>query len=249
MNNSLTVTLLKELGNHGMAEEFSNIITLPMQKRPSLDAAVAKMAETEQLHRKKVKAEKLIKAAKLRMRAFVEDVECSADRNLTEAELTELAGCGFIERGEFVIAIGKTGCGKSYLINALARQACMNGYKTIFLNMNHFVDEIAQARLSGTYQKLIAKLNRNDLIVLDDFGLQPMNSDTRLALFHLLEERYAEKSVIIASQLPLDKWYSYLADSTTADAIMDRIVNNSTIISLKGDSMRGRKKKTDTSQR
>ena len=106
-----------------------------------------------------------------------------------------------------------------------------------------FVDEIAQARLDGTYRKLIAKLNRNDLVVLDDFGLQPMNPDTRLALFQLLEERYGEKSVIIASQLPLDKWYSYLTDSTTADAIMDRVVNNSTIINLTGDSMRGRKKR------
>lgn len=201
------------------------------------------MAEAEQLHRKKVKAEKLLKAAKLRMKAFIEDVECSIARNLTEAELTELADCGFIIRGEFLVITGKTGCGKSYLANALARQACLNGLRAVYLNMNSFVDEIAQARLDGTYRKLIAKLNRNDLVVLDDFGLQPMNPDTRLALFQLLEERYGEKSVIIASQLPLDKWYSYLTDSTTADAIMDRVVNNSTIINLTGDSMRGRKKR------
>jgi DNA replication protein DnaC len=177
------------------------------------------------------------------MKAFIEDVECSIARNLTEAELTELADCGFIIRGEFLVITGKTGCGKSYLANALARQACLNGLRAVYLNMNSFVDEIAQARLDGTYRKLIAKLNRNDLVVLDDFGLQPMNPDTRLALFQLLEERYGEKSVIIASQLPLDKWYSYLTDSTTADAIMDRVVNNSTIINLTGDSMRGRKKR------
>jgi DNA replication protein DnaC len=243
MNNSITTGILRELGNHGMADEFSNIIVLPIQRRPSLEAAVAKMAEAEQLHRKKVKAEKLLKAAKLRMKAFIEDVECSIARNLTEAELTELADCGFIIRGEFLVITGKTGCGKSYLANALARQACLNGLRAVYLNMNSFVDEIAQARLDGTYRKLIAKLNRNDLVVLDDFGLQPMNPDTRLALFQLLEERYGEKSVIIASQLPLDKWYSYLTDSTTADAIMDRVVNNSTIINLTGDSMRGRKKR------
>jgi DNA replication protein DnaC len=243
MNNGITTGILKELGLHGMADEFDRIIMLPIQRRPSLDAAVAKMAEAEQLHRKNAKAEKLLKAARLRMKAYIEDVECSTARNLTEAELTELADCGFISRGEFLAIIGKTGCGKSYLANAIARQSCLNGLRTIYLNMNSFVDEIAQARLDGTYQKLIAKLNRNDLIVLDDFGLQPMNQDTRLALFQLLEERYGEKSVIIASQLPLDKWYSYLADSTTADAIMDRIVNNSTIINLLGDSMRGRKKR------
>lgn len=243
MNNSITTSLLKELGNHGMAEEFSNIIALPIQRRPTLEASVAKMAEAEQIFRKKAKAEKLIKAAKLRMRAFIEDIECSIERNLTEAEMAELSDCSFISRGEFLIIIGKTGCGKSYISNAIARQACMNGLRTVCLNMNSFVDEIAQARLDGTYQKLIAKLNRNELIVLDDFGLQPMNADTRLALFQLLEARYGEKSVIIASQLPLDKWYSYLTDSTTADAIMDRVVNNSTIINLMGDSMRGRKKR------
>ena len=243
MNNSITASLLRELGNHGMADEFSNLIILPMQRRPSLDAAVAKMAEAEQLHRRKAKAEKLVKAAKLRMKAYIEDVECSTARNLTEAELAELADCGFIQRGEFAVIIGKTGCGKSFLANALARQACLNGFRTVYLNMNSFVDEIARTRLDGTYQKLIAKLNRNDLIVFDDFGLQPMNQDTRLALFQLLEQRYGERSVIIASQLPLDKWYSYLTDSVTADAIMDRLVNNSTIINLTGDSMRGRKRR------
>ena len=243
MNNSITAGILKELGLYGMADAFSSIIMLPMQRRPSLDAAVAKMAEAEQLYRKNAKAEKLLKAAKLRMKAYIEDVECSIARNLTEAELAELADCSFVSRGEFLIITGKTGCGKSFLANALARQACHNGFKTVYLNMNSFVDRIAQARLDGTYQKFIGKLNRNDLIVLDDFGMQPMNQDTRLALFQLLEERYGEKSVIIASQLPLDKWYSYLTDSTTADAIMDRVVNNSTIVNLMGDSMRGRKKR------
>lgn len=249
MNNSITISLLKELGLHGMAEQFSDFIILPMQKRPSLDAAVAKMAEAESLYRKRTKAEKLIRAAKLRMKAYVEDIECSIGRNLTEAELAELADCSFIRRGEFLIVTGKTGCGKSFIINAIARQACLNGLRSIYLNMNRFVDDIAQARLDGTYQKLINKLNRNDLIVLDDFGLQPMNPDTRLALLQLLEERYGEKSVIIASQLPLDKWYSYLSDSTTADAIMDRIVNNSIIINLAGESWRGRKKRAVASQR
>ena len=243
MNNSITAGILKELGLYGMADAFSSIIMLPMQRRPSLDAAVAKMAEAEQLYRKNAKAEKLLKAAKLRMKAYIEDVECSIARNLTKAELAELADCSFVSRGEFLIITGKTGCGKSFLANALARQACHNGFKTVYLNMNSFVDRIAQARLDGTYQKFIGKLNRNDLIVLDDFGMQPMNQDTRLALFQLLEERYGEKSVIIASQLPLDKWYSYLTDSTTADAIMDRVVNNSTIVNLMGDSMRGRKKR------
>lgn len=242
MNNSITVRILEELGLSGMAQKFSELIILPIQKRPSLEAAVAKMADAEQCHRQKAKAEKLVKAAKLRMKAYIEDVECSLERNLTEAELQELADCSFIRRGEFLIITGKTGCGKSFLANALGHQACQNGLRTEYMNMNRFVDAIAQSRLDGTYQKLITKLNRNDLIILDDFGMQPMNADTRLALFHLLEERYGEKSVIIASQLPLDKWYPYLSDSATADAIMDRIVNNSTIINLKGESMRSRKR-------
>ena len=109
--------------------------------------------------------------------------------------------------------------------------------------MNSFVEKIALSRLDGTFLKMITSLEKNDLIILDDFGLQPMDTNTRLALLQILEERYDRKSVIIASQLPIAKWYDYIGDATLADAIMDRLVSKANKIELRGESMRQKKKK------
>ena len=119
----------------------------------------------------------------------------------------------------------------------------MLGLRTEYMNMNHFVDTIAQSRMDGTFQKLLKRLDRNDLIIFDDFGLVAMNADTRIALLQILEDRYEKKSVIIASQLPVDKWYDYIAEATLVDAIMDRLVNSSNLIKLEGPSMRQRRKR------
>jgi DNA replication protein DnaC len=119
----------------------------------------------------------------------------------------------------------------------------MLGYRTAYLNMNSFVEKVALSKLDGTFLKMITSLERNDLLILDDFGLQPMDTNTRLAMLQILEERYERKSVIIVSQLPINKWYDYIGDPTLADAIMDRLVSNANKIELKGESMRQKKKK------
>lgn len=115
-----------------------------------------------------------------------------------------MADCSFVRRGDNLLITGLTGCGKSYLACALGHQACSIGISTLFLSMNHFADELTKARLEGTYQKLTKKLGKKDLLILDDFGLQPLTLKARLALLTLLEDRYEEKSVIITFQLPLD---------------------------------------------
>ena len=109
--------------------------------------------------------------------------------------------------------------------------------------MNKFIERIALSKIDGTFLKVITHLEKNELIILDDFGLQPLDVNSRLALLQILEERYDRKSVIIISQLPISKWYDYIAEPTLADAIMDRLINNATHIELKGESMRKRQKK------
>ena len=109
--------------------------------------------------------------------------------------------------------------------------------------MNRFIEKITLSKLDNTFLKMITSLEKNDLIILDDFGLQPMDTNTGLALLQIPEERYERKSMIIASQLPISKWYDYIGDPTLADAIMDRLVANANKIELKGESMRQRKKK------
>lgn len=243
MNTQETIIQLKELKLKGMAASLEAIMNLPVQNRPTLELAVARMVEAEQQDRRDRKTEMYLKTSRLRYTSLLEDVICGTDRNFTKEDLAALSDCSFIRRHENLLIQGKCGCGKSFLACALGRQACILGYRTVYLNMNSFVEKVAISKLDGSFLKMITNLEKNDLIILDDFGLQPMDMNTRLALLQILEERYERKSVIIASQLPIAKWYDYIGDATLADAIMDRLVANANKIELKGESMRQRKKK------
>lgn len=243
MNTQETIIQLKELKLKGMAASLEAVMTLPVQNRPTLELAIARMVEAEQQDRRDRKTEMYLKTSRLRYTALLEDVICGADRNFTKEDLAALSDCSFIRRHENLLIQGKCGCGKSFLACALGRQACILGYRTAYLNMNSFVEKVTISKLDGSFLKMITSLEKNDLVILDDFGLQPMDMNARLALLQILEERYERKSVIIASQLPIAKWYDYIGDATLADAIMDRLVANANKIELKGESMRQRKKK------
>lgn len=242
MESKFLTDQLKSLKLHGMAEAVNDMLLMPIQLRPSFESAVSKMIESEISFRDENRTARLLKAAKLRIKALIDDVTCSTARNLTTEQLAAIADCGFIRRGENLLITGLTGTGKSFLACAVGNQACTLGLKTLYLSMNHFADQLKQARLDGTFEALLAKLNKNDVIILDDFGLQIMDSNTRIGLLTLLEDRYEKKSVIITSQLALDKWYDYIAEATLADAIMDRLINSSHHIALDGPSLRRRKK-------
>lgn len=243
MNTQENIIQLKEMKLKGMAASLETIMNLPVQARPTLELAIARMVEAELQDRRDRKTEMYLKTSRLRYTALLEDVICGTDRNFTKEDLAVLSDCSFIRRHENLLIQGKCGCGKSFLACALGRQACILGYRTVYLNMNSFVEKVAISKLDGSFLKMITALEKNDLIILDDFGLQPMDMNTRLALLQILEERYERKSVIIASQLPIAKWYDYIGDATLADAIMDRLVANANKIELKGESMRQRKKK------
>lgn len=234
---------LKDLKLYGMAESFGGTASLPVQMRPKFEDAVVNMIEAERRFRDDTRAARLRKASKLKCNVYVSDISCGVARNLTQDTLSKLADCGFMRRGENLVITGKTGTGKTYLACALGNQACTLGIKTLYLNMNRFTEVIKQAKLDGTFNKLVSRLDKKDLLILDDFGLQPIDQQARLGLLTLLEERYEKKSMIIVSQLKLEKWYDYLNEPTIADAIMDRITGTSHQVHLTGESMRKRKTK------
>ena len=240
MNRDQTLSQLKELNLQGMYEAYESIIHLPMDKQPEAHYMLADLVEKEKYSRQNKRMEMYLKLSKIRYNAQIQDIECSKERNLSKETLSTLSDCNFIKKSQNILISGSTGCGKSYLACAIAHQACSLGYKTLYLNMNKFVEQIAISKIDGTYVKQLNKLERHSLLILDDFGLQSLKSDTRLALLQILEDRYKRKSTIIASQLPIAKWYEYIGDPTIADAIMDRLIYNAHNIELKGPSMRER---------
>ena len=157
--------------------------------------------------------------------------------------LLSLSDCGFIDRAQTILIDAKTGCGKSYLACALGRQACFMGYRVEYYSMNKFIEKIALARIDGSLLKLVNHIEKNDLIIFDDFGLQPLDNDSRLALLQILEDCYQRKAVVITSQLPVKKWYDYIGEPTLADAIINRLTANALRIELKGESLRRMKQK------
>lgn len=235
---------MQQLRLQGMHHAYRSQLELPMNQQLEGHDLIAYLLQSEELSRANEKTAYYLKLAKLRLQATVEQIECSASRNLTKQQLAVLSEGRYLQEGENILITGATGCGKSFLACALGHQACLQGYKTAYLNMNRLIEKVTLSKLDGSYIKLLNHLERQTLIILDDFGLQPLTQEIRLTLLQLLEDRYGKKSIIITSQLPVSKWYEHINDPTLADAIMDRLTANAHRIELKVESMRRKKSKT-----
>jgi DNA replication protein DnaC len=241
MNTQLTIDHLTKLKLHGMARAYQAVLSMPVQDQPTINQFMARIVESEIQERTHKRTDLYLRLSKLRYNAVIENVHCSTHRNLDKEKILTIADCGFIERAENILITGATGCGKSFLACAIGRQACSFGYRTLYFGMNRFLDKISMSKLDGTYMKLLNQIEKTHLIILDDFGLYPLDNVTRLSLLQILEDRYGKKSVIITSQLPINTWYNFFGESTVADAIMDRLAVNAHHFELKGESLRKKK--------
>jgi DNA replication protein DnaC len=241
MNTTQTLQQLQQLKLQGMAASYRSQLELPIHQQLESHELIAQLAQAELLNRNNERTAYFLKLARLRLPATPEQIECSVARNLTKQQLAALLEGQYIKSGETVLISGPTGCGKSYLACALGHQACNQGYKVLYLNMNRLIEKITLAKLDGSYLKVLNHFERVPLIILDDFGLQPLEQTMRVALLQILEDRYAKKSVIVTSQLPVAKWHSYINEPTLADAILDRLTAKAQRIELKGESMRRKK--------
>jgi DNA replication protein DnaC len=238
MNHQATLDNLQQLKLTGMAEAYSNMLQLPVHQHTNGHELLATLAEAETLHRQNKKSQQYLTLSKLRFDAVIQEIHCTPERNITADQLSVVASFNFMRIPQNIIITGATGSGKSYLACAIGRLACHLGHKTLYLNMNRFIEKIATSKLDGTYIKMLNQIERIPLLILDDFGLQPLDQTQRLALLQILEDRYAKKPTIVASQLPVSRWHEYLADPTIADAILDRLTANANRFDLKGKSMR-----------
>ena len=238
MNRQLTLDRLHELKLTGMERVYRSIAGMQPDEQPTTDELMARLVEAEHLERMQKRMQVLIQQSKLRYDATLEQVYCNKERNFTRDQQATLADCNFILRAENVLITGATGTGKSFLACAIGRQACNLGYKTLYLPMNRFLEKLALAKIQGTFLKLLDQLQKIQLIIFDDFGLQALTDDARLAFLQILEDRYGQKATVVASQLPVDKWHAYINQPTLADSICDRLTAKAIRITLQGCSLR-----------
>ncbi len=182
--------------------------------------------------------ERLIKTANFRYEASLEHIDYKMDRGLERNLMERPANLGFLAEGRNIFFVGSTGTGKSYMATALGYKACQKGHKVLYANTARLMAQLKMAKTKGTILQELKKIERTELLILDDFGLQPFDSTGRTFLIDIIEDRHGKKSTIIASQIPVGAWYDAIADKTVADALMDRIVHDAIRIELKGESMR-----------
>jgi DNA replication protein DnaC len=172
----------------------------------------------------------------------LEDVYYNTDRNIDKNQILRFADCSFIGRSENILITGATGIGKSYIASALGYHACGLGYKVVYHNVPKLLSKLKMSKADGSYGKEVARIERQQLLILDDFGLQPLDGPSRAALMELVEDRHGKGAMIITSQVPVNKWYDVIGEQTIADAILDRIVHNAHRLELQGESMRKKRR-------
>jgi DNA replication protein DnaC len=182
--------------------------------------------------------QRLLKNASFRYGASIEELSYDASRGLEHAKVLSLASGNYIRNGESVLITGAAGCGKSFLASALGSQACRQGISVLYYNMQKLLIRLKVARVEGTIIRFFDKLAKTQLLILDDFGLSPLEKQQQLDFMEIIEDRHARKATIIASQLPVSNWFDVFSDETLADSVIDRIIYTSHRFELKGESLR-----------
>ncbi|HKY41408.1 MAG TPA: IS21-like element helper ATPase IstB [Polyangiaceae bacterium] len=214
-------------------DKTPDILALPFDDRLAL------LVDAESLARDNTRLTKNLRDAKLRIAdACIEGIDFPRERQLEKSVVRQLATCRWVAEHQTVIVTGATGTGKSYVACALAHQACRKGLRALYRRVPRLFDELRLARADGTYERLLARFAKIDVLVLDDFAISSLTEDSRSDLLEILEDRYARRATVITSQLKHDRWHDYLADPTVADAICDRVLHGAHKLALEGPSRR-----------
>ncbi len=227
-----------ELRLRGMSRSWESLVETRQHQDLTLSEGLEILLHAEKLDREQRRFERLTKNARFRYQASIDELNLDSSRGIDKTLLASLATGTYLKNGESVIITGATGCGKSFIASALGHQACAQGYKTAYFNMQKLTQKLKITRLEGTVLSFFMNIAKTDLLILDDFGLTHLEKQQQLDLMEIIEDRHARHSTIIISQLPVASWFEIIGEATIADAILDRLVHTSHRIQLKGESLR-----------
>lgn len=240
--NTATLDKLRSLRLLGMHAAFDGLIKTANLKEYTHDEMMAHLVQAEWDDRQNRKLIRLIKQARFRYNASITQMDYTHPRSLDKGLIQRLATGEFINKAQNVIIVGPTGVGKSFIASAIGHQACILGFKTFYANTYKLFSDLKRAKADGSYQRLIKRIEKQQVLILDDFGLKPMDANARMALMEIIEDRHQRYATIITTQLPIKHWHESIGESTVADAILDRLVHSAHKISLTGESLRKKRK-------
>jgi len=232
---------LHQLRLSGMSRTWKALLETRRHHELSLTDGMELLLQAEETERQSKRFERLQQNARFRYQASIQELHMDASRGMDKSLITSLATGDYITKGEAILISGATGTGKSFLASALGHQACAQGYKVAYYNLQKLLIKTKMSRIDGTVYKFMDKLTKANLLILDDFGLSHLEQQQRMDLMEIIEDRHASTATIIASQLPVASWYDVIGEETIADAILDRMVHTSYRIELKGESLRKKK--------
>jgi DNA replication protein DnaC len=233
-----TLEKIKKLKLSGMARAYQTSLESDKLVQFSADELINMLIEAEWDDRMNRNIERRLHNARFRYQSNIENIDFDTNRNLDKNQIMRFAECTYINKHENILITGSTGIGKSHLATAFGHQACTLGYKVYYANVAKLFSKLKMGKADGSYAREIAKIERQDLLILDDFGLLPIDNQNRSALMEIVEDRHTKASMIITSQLPVNAWHDVIGEKTIADAILDRFVHDAHRIELKGESMR-----------